>query len=300
MDTIVVTGASGNVGGEIARILLASGKGVRAVARDGGKLAPLAAKGAEARAGDLGDISFLKEALRDASAAFVMIPPPAPTTTDFRGYQRRMAGVIAGALKAAGVRRAVALSSVGAEVPEGTGPIKGLHDFEKTLAEVTGLELVVMRPAWFMENHLMSIGLIQATGMNGGAIRGDLPFSEVATRDIAAFAAAALADSSRKSEVRYLLGPRDWTLEEASKVLGAAIGKPELAYIAFPYEQVKAALMQTGLSGEIASTYVEMGQAFNEGRIRAERTPEATTPTPLEEFAKTTFAPAFRLAGHAA
>jgi uncharacterized protein YbjT (DUF2867 family) len=297
MDTIVVTGATGNIGGEIARILLARGKKIRAIARHGQKLAPLATQGAEARAGDLGDMTFLKEAFRDAAAAFVLVPPPEPTITDFRGYQRGVAGTIAGALKAAGVRRAVALSSVGAEVPEGTGPIKGLHDFEKSLAEVTGLEVVVMRPAWFMENHLMSIGLIQTMGINGGAIQGDLPFSQVATKDIAAFAADALADDARKSQVRYLLGPRDWTLADASKVLGAAIGKPELSYVTFPYEQTKAALMQRGLSGEIAGTYIEMGKAFNEGRIKAERTKDNTTPTTLEEFAATTFAPAFHRAG---
>jgi uncharacterized protein YbjT (DUF2867 family) len=154
-----------------------------------------------------------------------------------------------------------------------------------------------MRPAWFMENHLMSIGLIQTMGINGGAIQGDLPFSQVATKDIAAFAADALADDARKSQVRYLLGPRDWTLADASKVLGAAIGKPELSYVTFPYEQTKAALMQRGLSGEIAGTYIEMGKAFNEGRIKAERTKENTTPTTLEEFAATTFAPAFHRAG---
>jgi uncharacterized protein YbjT (DUF2867 family) len=245
-------------------------------------------------------MGFLKDALRGASSAFVMIPPPEPTITDFRGYQRRMGDVIAGALKAAGIPRAVALSSMGAEVPEGTGPIKGLHDFEKLLAEIRGLDVLVMRPTWFMENHMFSIGLIQSMGMNGGAIRADLPFPEVATKDIAAYAARVLAKGSFESEVRYLLGPRDYTLAEATQILGAAIGKPELSYVVFPYEQTKAALLQMGMSDEVASTYVEMQKAFNDGLIKAERTKENTTPTTLEEFAKETFVPAFWRAGHAA
>src|SRR5262245_2407853 len=155
-EVIVVTGATGNVGGETARRLLSAGKKVRAVARTAEKLRPLAEAGAETRAGSLADQKFLADAFRDASSVFAMVPPHL-AAPDSRAYQREIASGIASALRQAGVRRAVTLSSIGAELADGTGPIAGLHVLEELLNGIPQLEGVHLRAAFFMENQLQSI-----------------------------------------------------------------------------------------------------------------------------------------------
>jgi uncharacterized protein YbjT (DUF2867 family) len=113
--------------------------------------------------------------------------------------------------------------------------------------------------------------------------------SMIATRDIGAAAAAAIATRDFKGvEVRNLLGPRDLSLAEVTRILGAAIGKPDLAYVQFPYDAYAGALVKAGLSEDMAQLYVEMSRAFNDGIVKVVggRTPASTTPTTFESFAK--------------
>ena len=102
-------------------------------------------------------------------------------------------------------------SSVGAELPEGTGLIAGVHVLEQLVDKIAGVHVVHLRPGYFMENHLHQVGMIKGMGINGSPLLADLPIGMVATRDIAAVAAEYLANPTFTGrEVRYLLGPRDW------------------------------------------------------------------------------------------
>ena len=84
-------------------------------------------------------------------------------------------------------------------------------------------------------------------------------------------------------------------MTEATKILGAAIGKPDLQYVQFNYEDAEQGMIQAGISPDLASNYNEMAKALNEGLVHlAPRTPENTTHTSLEEFAHSVFAPAFK------
>ena len=95
--------------------------------------------------------------------------------------------------------------------------------------------------------------------------------------------------------MRELLGPRDYTMAEATTILGTAIGQPDLAYLVLPDEALIEALLGHGFSRSVADGFVELN-AFIGGRGMtglAVRTPETTTPTSLEEFAKSVFAPVY-------
>jgi uncharacterized protein YbjT (DUF2867 family) len=142
---VPLTGATGNIGQALADRLLQSGVKIRAVARNAGRLAPLTAKGAEPCVGDLENTAFLTEAFRGADAVFAMIPPH-DNVPDLRADQRRNAACLAEALKAADVWRVLALSSAGASLPSGTGPIAGLHEFEAMLKSIPGLSLLLCVP----------------------------------------------------------------------------------------------------------------------------------------------------------
>ena len=185
---IAILGATGKVGGKIAENLIKMGEPVRLVARSADRLRPFVGKQAVAFAGDANNTEFLVKAFKDVDTVFTLIPPN-PTTNNFMQYADRIGESIARALEIANVKHVVNLSSAGAELSGGTGPIKGLHSMEERLNRIKGLNVLRLRPAFFMENLLWSIDLIRSKGINGDSIRGDLKIPMIATRDIAAYAA---------------------------------------------------------------------------------------------------------------
>jgi len=123
-------------------------------------------------------------------------------------------------------------------------------------------------------------------------------FAMIATRDIAAYAAERLVkrDFTGK-QVHDLLGPRDMTLDETAKIIGGKIGKPDLKYVAFPYDEAEKGMVAMGLTPDMSALYVEMSKAMNDGRfaLNIPRTRENTTTTSFEEFADI-FAGAYKAA----
>lgn len=297
---ITIVGATGNTGSVAAATLLARGEKVRAVGRRRERLQKLAEQGAEIFTGDVLDTVAMTKAFTGAQAVYLMIPPDF-TQADFRGYQARVADSLAKAVETSGVRHAVTLSSIGAHLPAGAGPISGLHHFEQRINQVRGLNVLHLRPGYFFENFLTQISAIRQFGMMGGSMRGDLAVAMIATGDIGTRAAEELVRRSfTGQQTRELLGPRDVSLAEVATILGKAIGKPDLRYQQIPYEQFESILVQMGFSPDGARLINEMYRAFNEGRVVAQekRGPENTTPTTLEQWATEVFVPAFR--GHAA
>ena len=132
----VILGASGNTGSIIANDLLLKGKKVRVVGRDAGRLQRFVDKGAEALTADLSDVAALNRAFNGAHAAYLMLPP-----AKSREDQEQESTAIAQALRESGVRYAVHLSSYGAQVPDGTGPVAGLHSSEQKLNAISSLNV---------------------------------------------------------------------------------------------------------------------------------------------------------------
>jgi len=291
----VISGATGNIGKAIAQTLLARGVPVRVIGRTQDKLAALVAKGAEAAIGSLEDAAFLTTALAGAKAAFVMIPPNL-NTPDFAAYRARVTEAFATALAKSPITHAVLLSSIGAHQPKGLGPISQLHQHELRLSQLSRLHQLVLRPAYFMENHLQGLMLIKGMGIYGSPAKPDLVFAQIATQDIAAVASQRLLalDFTGRNTLE-LLGARDYTMLETTKILGTAIGKPTLPYVPFPYADARGALISMGISASVADGFIEMYQGFNDGLAAPvqPRSAATTTPTTLEQFATTVFAPAF-------
>jgi uncharacterized protein YbjT (DUF2867 family) len=293
---IVVTGATGNTGKRIAEALLAAGEKVRVVGRSADKLKPFADKGAEAFVGDVADAVAMARALEGATAAYLMIPP-SYAEPDFLAYQERVADTLATAAEKAGVKHVVTLSSIGADKPDKCGPVTGLHLFEQRINKVAGLNLLHLRPGYFLENLLQFIGVIKSMGMMASTLKGDLPIAMIAPRDIGAYAAERLRkrDFSGQS-TRELQGARDVTLSDAAAAIGKAIGKPGLLYSRVPAMMVKPVLKKMGLTDNMADLLLEMDDALNSGYMKAQepRSASNTTPTTLEQFVAENFVPAFQ------
>lgn len=289
----VILGATGNTGSVVARKLLDKGKRVRVIGRDTKKLAPFVNRGADAFAADVLDTDALSRAFAGAQGVYALIPPNM-SSPDFRAYQDQVTECIAKALEKGGVTHAVTLSSVGADKPDKTGPVVGLHKMELRLAQVPGLNALHLRAGYFMENTLAQAGIIKSFGMMAGPVRADVPLPMIATRDIGAAAADALLQLDFKGQqTQELLGPQDVTYAEAAKIIGSAIGKPDLAYAQLPDEQVIQAMEGMGMSKNIAQLLCEMSSALNDGYMKEmeKRSGKNTTPTSFETFVQEVFLP---------
>lgn len=292
----VITGATGNTGHIVAKRLLEQGKSVRVIGRSTERLAKLSALGAEPFIADLSDKSALNKAFAGAQAAYLMIPPDM-ASTDFRAYQDQLTDALAAAVERNEVRHVVALSSIGADKAEKTGPIVGLHVLEEALKRVSGLNTLSLRAGYFMGNTLPQVSVIQHMGVVAGPIRPDLRIAMIETRDIGAYAAEALLRLDFKGfQVQELLGQRDLNYVEVASIIGNGIGKPDLKYNQIPYEAFAGALQQMGASQSIAKLFVEMAEGLNTGHVRAlePRSPRNTTPTSFEQFVAEEFVPAYQ------
>jgi uncharacterized protein YbjT (DUF2867 family) len=295
----VIIGASGHIGSQAADILLERGEKVRVIGRDASRLRQFVARGAEAAVGDLKDRAFVIKAFAGADGLFAMIPP-SYGESDFRGYQNEVGANIADGITRAGIWYVVNLSSQGADLAEGTGPILGLRDQEERLNRLEGLNVLHLRPTYFMENLLMNIPVINRFGYAGSAIRGDQPIAMIATRDIAAFVAERLSSRDFAGKgVRDLLGERDLTLNEATRITGSLIGLPNLKYVQFSYANAAKWMQEMGIGGDASRLFIEMSQALNDGifAVGIPRNAENTTPTSIEAFADI-FVHAFEHAAH--
>jgi uncharacterized protein YbjT (DUF2867 family) len=298
--TVTVLGATGKTGGTVAERLLAAGVKVKAVGRSPDKLAALKKRGAEPVVADVADAAALTAALRGSDSAYLMIPGN-PMKPDLLGQYARAGEAIARAVQDAGVRRAVFLSSLGADLTAGTGPIAGLHGVEARLraAAGNGLALLILRPGYFYENNYANLSLIKQKGIAGGAIDPDVAVPTIAAADVGGAAAEALGKGDAGFSgvvVRELTGPRDLTMTEVAGLLGKAIGKSDVPYLRFPDEGYLQGLAAAGIDPGAARLFLEMAQAFNKGVVRSlPGTEKARTGTSFESFADA-FAQAYRAA----
>lgn len=292
----VVTGATGNTGSVIANRLLDEGKKVRVIGRNQEKLKSFVTRGAEAFVADLTDQAALTKAFTGAEAVYAMIPPDI-ANPDPRAYQQRVSDALAGAIQQSGVKRVVALSSIGADKDSGNGPVAGLQEFENKLNKIAGANILHLRAGYFMENTLGQTAAIRAMGKMAGPLRPDLKLPLIATRDIGAAAAELLLklDFTGKS-TRELLGQRDLSYDEITAIIAKAIEKPDLKYQQFPSEQIKPVFVKLGMSPAMADLLLDMSEGLNSGHMRAleARTAKNTTPTSFETFVKEQFVPLYQ------
>jgi uncharacterized protein YbjT (DUF2867 family) len=285
----VVTGATGNTGKPITLALLNAGKKVRIISRSAEKAKELTDKGAELFIGDTSDTEVLIKAFQGATAVYAMIPPNW-TAADFTKHQMKHADAMAYALEKSGIKYVVSLSSVGTHLEKDSGVVWGLRYMEQKFNAIPGLNALHLRPTYFMENSLGMIDVVKNMGVMGSPVKGNLKMNMIATKDIAASAAKRLIalDFSGKG-IQYLLGQRDLTYSDVARIFGNEIGKQDLKYIEFPFDEFTKAMVGMGASPSMAENMNTFIKSMNEGKVLAEavRTQQSTTPTSIEEFAKT-------------
>ena len=212
-----------------------------------------------------------------------------------KDYIAGVGQVYAEAIKAAGVSRVVNLSSIGADLPDGAGPISGIHRVEEVLNRLDNVAVKHLRAAYFYVNFLGNIDMIKHAGILGNNYGADTNLVMVHPEDIAEAAAEELQGTFTGKSVRYVVSD-ERTAGEATAILGAAIGKPELPCVEFSDENALKGMLQAGLSQEIASNYVEMGDSLRSGILYGHynnHKPTQLGKIKFEEFAKE-FAQAYK------
>lgn len=258
-----IAGVTGHTGSVVAETLLAQGKPVRVIVRDAAKGEPWKAKGAEVAIADLADRAALTKALTGVAGAYLLLPPDVTTKTPLEDNAARTA-VFAAAIADAKVPHVVFLSSIGAQHPTGTGPIRALHHAERELAK-TGAALTFVRAASFQENWGAALGMLPQ-GVLPTFVPASFAYPQVATRDIGRTAAAALVEGGTGTQIIELSGPRDLAAHDVAAAAAKLTGKPVAASDA-PTSAVVPTFTGFGLSAEVADLFREMYEGIASGRV---------------------------------
>jgi len=293
----VVTGATGRTGRAVVEHLLREGREVRAIGRAERTLAPLHAAGAEPFVAQPTDRVALSNAFAGAEGVYVMVQPNyIPDSPNFLAHQQGIVDAMATALADVGTRRVVTLSSWGADKPQGTGPVIGLHYLEE---QVDTLDAAVthLRAGYFMENLLGQVGCIRRDGVVAAPFDADIAMRFVTAADMGRAAARTLLEPTRATpwhpEILEIQGERDLNMREVTQVIGALAGLPDLRYLRQTVDEFAAAQRAAGVSDNVTGLMVEVAHAINSGHTRAlqPRSPRTTTPTSIESFVTDTLLP---------
>lgn len=290
MKKYVITGGAGNISKPLAEQLLKAGHEVTVISRNADNVRSLTDMGAKAAIGSVEDVDFLTKTFTGADGVYTMVPPYF-MATDWKAYIGQIGQNYADAIKAAGVKYVVNLSSVGAHLQEGCGPVSGLYRAEQALNKVADVNIRHLRPVYFFPNLLANTGMVKHMNIIGSNFGGEeYTMVLVDPKDIADVAYEELSALSFSGHsVRYIASDERSTADIA-KILGAAIGKPDLPWVTFTNEQAYQGMLQAGLPDEVAKNYAEMGNALQNGSMMEDywkNHPAKLGNTKLEDFAKT-------------
>jgi len=266
--TIVVTGATGNVGRPLVSELAAAGARVRAVTRE-----PETAEFPDG----VETVSSAVDALAGASAVFL----------NSRALGDDLAGVVALARRS-GVTKLIALSAINADDDFSRQPSRFRGDRNKEVEQVaieSGLDWVSLRPAVFASNF---VGMWSAQLLAGDVVGGPYAAASAAPiveTDIAAVAARALLTDEFVGQQIPLTGPQAFTNYELVEIIGTVLGRP-LRYLEVPPDVVRQRFIGLGLGAEFADAYTAMLAETVDKPALVTREVEKITGRPATTFAR--------------
>ncbi|MBS1599954.1 MAG: NAD(P)H-binding protein [Bacteroidetes bacterium] len=288
-----VTGSLGNISQPLSKILINAGHQVTIISSNPSKKQEIEKMGAKAAIGSITDIGFLTKSFAGADAIYTMVPPNFGAA-NYRQYIAEIGKNYAAAIKSSGITRVVNLSSIGAHLSQGTGPIAGLHDVEIELNALEGVAVKHLRAGFFYTNFLQDIGMIKSNNIIGNNYSAQARLAMVHPKDIAEAAAQELQQSFAGKSYQYVISD-ERKVSDVVKTLGTAIGKPALPWVEFSDEQSFGGMTNAGLPVPVAETFVEMGTAVRKGILWTDydqNKPKSYGKTKLEDFANE-FAEAF-------
>lgn len=292
----VITGSLGHISKPLTIELVKAGHDVTVISSNQDRIKEIESLGARAAIGSVEDVDFLQKTFAGADAAYTMVPPNF-AAANIKDHIAQVDKNFAAAIKGSTVKYIVNLSSIGAHLPAGVGPVSGLYRGEQALNVLDTVNIKHLRPGYFYLNLFSNIGLIKNMGIMGSNFH--VTNNKFALSDPADIAAAAAEELLKLNftghSVRYLASDEVST-DSIASTIGTAVGKKDLPWVSFTDEQALNGMLQAGLPLEIANNYVEMGQSINSGVMYEDywkHRPATLGNVKLGDFAKT-FAAAYK------
>jgi uncharacterized protein YbjT (DUF2867 family) len=291
----VITGSIGHISKPVVEKLVAAGHNVTVITSNNARVADIEALRAKAAVGSVDDAAFLTATFAGADAVYLMIPPTF-AAADWYTHQTQVADNYVAAVKANSIKNIVLLSSIGAHLRKGVGPVDGLGYLEEELQKLEGINAKFLRPSFFYYNLFAQIGMIKNAGIMGGnGGDADAKIALVDTSDIAEVVADTLLKLDFTGVSIQYIASDIRTNKEVADVLSAAIGKSGTPWVLFTDEQSEQGMLQAGLPKTNVNGYVAMGKSQRSGLMQAHflaNPPEQLGKVKLEDFAKS-FAAAY-------
>ncbi|MFG2130796.1 NAD(P)H-binding protein [Streptomyces sp. NPDC048751] len=287
---IVVTAPTGQIGHQVLNALLDSGQPVRVIARDPSRLAPRTREHAEVVQGSHRDPVALAEAFEGATGVLWLVPPN-PRADDIQEHYLGFTRPACEAFKTQGVQRVVGVTSLGRAHGKHAGLLSPAFAMDDMI-ERAGVNYRALAMPFFMENLLNQVESIKTRRAFFLANTADRPLATVATRDIAATAAALLTDSawSGQDTVRLIgdtLSPHDM-----AQVLSEVLEHP-IRFQQVDEQAYKTTTTRYGMSDAWAQGLVDMAAAQNDGIYDAEQQAlTSAAPTGFRQWCQEVLKPA--------
>jgi uncharacterized protein YbjT (DUF2867 family) len=263
-----ITGITGNVGGELARTLLAARQQVRAVVRDMGKGAAWAERGCDLARADIGDAAALAAAFQGVEGVFVLVPPNFDPAPDFPEAQA-IADSLVSALRQARPGKVVYLSTIGAQASQ-MNLLTQHTMIERALGQLP-MPVTFLRPGWFMENFSWDVAPARERGVIPSFLQPlDKPFPMAATADIGRVAGELLQETWKGHRVVELEGPERVTPNGIAATFADLLGIP-VRMEAVPRDTWEPLFKSQGMKNP--APRIRMLDGFNEGWIEFEGGP---------------------------
>lgn len=286
----VITGSTGHISKPVTIALVKAGHEVTVVTSKHDRVKEIESLGAKAAVGSVEDKAFLTRAFSGAYAVYAMVPPVS-NVQNWKAYIGQVGDNYAEAIKSNNIKYVVCLSSIGAHMPDGCGPVSGLHRVEETFnAKLPDVNVLFLRPAYFYYNLLNNIGLIKNMGIIGSNFSfNDKKLPIVDPDDIALVAKDELLTLNFSGHSILYVASDEVTTDQIASTLGSVINKPDLKWVTFTDDQALQGAVQAGVPEELAKNYTEMGHAANSGEMTADywkNRPATLGKVKLADFAK--------------
>ncbi len=268
---IVLTGSLGNISKPLAQELVQKGHSVTIISSKAERQKDIEALGAKAAIGSMQDADFLTTTFRGADAVYTMETLDQSTffdpNTDIIASVTQIAKNYKQAIENSGVKKVVHLSSIGADTNKGNGTLVMHYEAEKIMNQLpTDVSIKFIRPVGFYTNIFRSMQTIKTQGAIIANYGGDKKEPWVSPSDIASVVAEEMERPFNDRIVRFVASD-DVSPNEIAKVLGEAIGKPDLKWLVISDEQLLNSMLNIGMNPQIANGFVEMQAAQGNGSL---------------------------------
>jgi uncharacterized protein YbjT (DUF2867 family) len=260
----VVAGATGKTGSVVAATLLERKQPVRVIVRNFEQGAAWKAKGADVAVASLEDAETLTSALKGATGGYFLVPPNYKAS-QYLNDRKRLIDALTAAVTSSDLRHPVLLSSIGAQIPTGTGPIGALHYAEGRLGAVVR-SMTIVRAPYFMENWMPDLSAARTQGILPSFLSAGRKIPMIAACDIGHIAAECILDQPKGRRVLELSGPHEYSPDDVAAVMGEHFHR-RVTIQQLPLRAVAPTLTSMGCSDNVAKLFEEMYAGLDSGRI---------------------------------